>query len=55
MQVFGAQRHRQPGVPWTQEPFNHGLVSAAVRKLFNVSELDEQQTRLEKLKAAAQQ
>lgn len=48
-QIFGTQYNKQGEKPWTQEPFDRGFLSQALRDLFKVPDLEEQQSRLDDL------
>lgn len=46
-QIYGTQFHHEKQMPWTQEPYNRGLISDALRKKLNVPVQAEQQKQLE--------
>lgn len=51
-QIYGTQSHRSNGnEPFTKEPYNHGLISDALRQELGVPSQAEQQKELEELNA----
>ena len=51
-QIYGTQFHRTKDTPWTQEPYNRGLIPDALRKQLGVPQEAAQQNQLKRYKSA---